>query len=134
MGLFSKSPKPNPKITIEGIEVEFHRDSEWWGFTYRGTEFTAFEPVLMMPSKAELDSILSTVEALMPELRARLKKGLTEWCDSKLDNGETYSIDVKDFVRERTFSISWSDGALWGDIGVDFTIKDNAIIDESWGD
>src|SRR6185295_17299423 len=122
MGLFSKTPKPNPKLTVEGIEIEFHRDHEWWGFTYHGTEFSSFEPVLILPAKAEIDSILRTLESLKPEMRTRLKKGLSEWGESKLDDGETYSVDVKDFARERTFSVSWSDGASWGDMGVDFTI------------
>ncbi|MGV3755074.1 MAG: hypothetical protein ACO1QS_06805 [Verrucomicrobiota bacterium] len=134
MGLFSKTPKPNPKITFEGIEFTFHRDHEWWSFTYRGTDFNSFEPVLILPTKAQLDSILSTLESLMPELRTRLKKGLSEWSDSKLDDGETCSLDVQEFAKDGTFSVSWSDGASWGDMGVEYTIKDHAIIDESWGD
>jgi hypothetical protein len=135
MGLFSKTPKPNPKITVEGIDIEFHRDHEWWEFTYRETEFVSFDPALVLPTRAELDAILATLESLQPEIRTRLKKGLSEWGhNSKLDDGETYSVDVKDFAKERTFSVSWSDGASWGDMGVDFTIRDNAIIDESWGD
>ncbi len=112
----------------------FDRDHEWWQFAYRGTEFLSFEPVLVLPTKAQLDSILSTLESLMPELRNRLKKGLSEWGDAMLDDGETYSVDVKDFANDGTFSVSWSGGASWGDMGVDYTIKDHAIIDESWGD
>ena len=134
MGLFSKSPKLNPKLTVEGIEIEFHRDHEWWGFTYRGTEFCSFESALTLPNKAELDSILDTLESLRPEMRTRLQKGLTEWGDSKLDEGESCSVNVQDFARDKTFTVSWSDGASWGDLGVDFTIKDHAISDESWGD
>ena len=134
MGLFSKTPKPNPKMTFEGIEFTFHRDNEWWEFTYRGTKFSSFEPVLILPTKAQLDSILSTIESLMPELRIRLKKGLSEWSYSKIDEGETYSVDVKAFARDGVFSVSWSDCASWGDMGVQYTIKNNAIIDESWGD
>jgi len=134
MGLFSKTPKPNPKITFEGIEFSFHGDHEWWKFTYRGTEFSSFEPVLILPTKAQLDSILSTLESLMPELRTRLEKGLREWSYSKLDDGETRWVDVKDFAKDGTFSVSWSGGASWGDMGVDFTIKGHEIIDESWGD
>lgn len=134
MGLFSKTPKPDPKITFEGIEFTFHRDHEWWEFTYRGTDFSSFEPVLNLPTKAQFDSILSTLESLMPELKTRLKKGLNEWSDSKIDDGETYSVDVKQFAKDGTFSVSWSGGASWGDMGVEYTINNHAIIDESWGD
>lgn len=135
MGIFSKTPKPNPKIAFEGIEFRFHRDHEWWEFTYRGQEFCSFVSALSMPTKAELDSIVSTVESLMPEMRKRLAKGLAEWGDdSKLDDGETYSISVEGFAADRSFSVSWSGGVSWGDLGVDFTINDHAITDESWGD
>jgi hypothetical protein len=47
---------------------------------------------------------------------------------------ESYSINVQDFATDKTFTVSWSDGASWEDLGVDFTIKDHAITDESWGD
>jgi hypothetical protein len=134
MGLFSKTPKPNPKIVVEGMEIVFHRDHEWWEFVYRGAEFSSFEPALTLPTKAELNHILATLEALKPELRTRVKKGLSEWGDSKMDIPETCSINVQDFATAKTFTVSWSDGASWGDLGVDFTIRDQAIVDESWGD
>jgi hypothetical protein len=77
---------------------------------------------------------LETVESLKPDLRARLQKGLKEWGESKLDEGESYSINVQDFATDRSFTVSWSGGESWGDLGADFTIKDHAIADESWGD
>ena len=134
MGLFSKTAKPNPKIIVGGVEIEFHREHEWWGFTYRGTKFSTFEPSLTLPAMAELDAILVTLESLKPEMRSRLQKELSGWPGVKLDDGESCTVDVEDFVKERTFTVSWSDGASWGDLGVDFTIKDQSIIDESWGD
>jgi|GEM_PF-6311541 hypothetical protein len=135
MGIFSKTPKPNPKINFEGIEFTFHRDHEWWDFTYRGIEFCSFTPTLSLPTKAELDSIVSTVESLRPEMRERIAKRLVEWGDGcKLDDEETCSISLEEFAAERSFTVSWSGGAMWGDLGVDFTIKDQAILDESWGD
>jgi hypothetical protein len=134
MGIFSKTPKPNPKITVEGIEFTFHQEFGGWQFTYRGTEFTTFEPTLTLPGKPKLDSILDTLASLKPEMRTRLQKGLSEWGDSKLDDGESCSVNVQDFATDRSFTVSWSDGASWGDLGVDFTIKDHAIVDESWGD
>ena len=82
-----------------------------------------------------LDSILTTLDALKPEMRTRLQKGLCEWGDeSKLDDGETYSVNVQDFASEKSFTVSWAGGTSWGDLGVDFTIRDHAIVDESWGD
>jgi len=134
MGLFSKTTKPNPKIVIHGIEIEFHPDHEWWGFTYRGTKFSCFQLSLTLPTNVELDAILDTVESLKQEMRSRLKKGLSQWGDSKLDDGESYSVDLHDFATDKTFTVSWSDGASWGDLGVDFTIKDQAIVDETWAD
>jgi len=135
MGIFSKTPKPNPTITVEGIEFTFHPEYGGWQFTYRGTEFTSFEPTLTLPTKPELDSILHTLESLKPDMRTRLQKGLSEWGDClKLDDGESCSVNAQDFAAHKSFTISWSDGASWGDLAVDFTIKDNAIVDESWGD
>lgn len=134
MGLFSKTPKPNPKITVDGVEITFRPDHQWWEFTYRDTEFCSFESALAVPTKAELDVIVETLESLKPEMRSRLKKGLSEWGDAKLDDGESYSVNVQDFAAQRTFIVTWSGGVSWGDLGADFTIKDRAIIDESWGD
>ena len=135
MGIFSKTPKPNPKITVEGVEITFHLEyTGWWAFTYRGAEFTSFESALTLPTKMELDAILETLESLKPEMRTRLQKVLSEWGGSRLDDGESYSIDVQNFASDKTFTVSWSDGASWGDLGVDFTIKNHTITDESWGD
>jgi len=134
MGIFSKTPKSHPKITVEGIEITFHQEYGGWAFTYRGAEFSSFESALILPSKVEVDSILDTVESLKAEMRTRLQKGLSGWGESKVDDGESYSIDVQEFVTDKSFTVSWSDGASWGDLGVDFTIKDHAITDESWGD
>lgn len=134
MGIFSKTPKSNPKITVEEIEITFHQEYGGWAFTYRGAEFLSFESALALPKKVALDSILDTVESLKPEMRKRLEKGLREWGDSKVDDGESYSINVQDFASDKTFTVSWSNGASWGDLGADFTIKDHAITNESWGD
>src|SRR5262245_17275473 len=134
MGLFSKTPKPNPKITVEGIEITFHQEYEGWEFKYKGNGFCSFGSALTLPPRAELDSILDTFESVKLEMRTRLQKGLSEWGDCKLDDGESHLINIQDFAAQKTFTVSWSDGASWGDLGVDFTIRDHAIIDESWGD
>lgn len=134
MGLFSSAPQPNPKLTVDGIELEFHLDQEWWGFTYRGTEFCSFAPALTLPSRPELDALVATLESLRPEMKSRLSKGFGEWEGVKLDDGESCLVHLQDFATDRSVTASWSDGKSWGDLGVDFTIKDNAIIDETWGD
>jgi hypothetical protein len=134
MGLFSKSPKSNPKIIWDEIACEFHRDHDWWEFDYRGANFRSFESTLILPTKAELDAIVSTIATLMPAMQERMKNGLKEWGDAKTDGNEQFSVDVKNFSKEGTFSVSWSGGEVWGDLGVDFTIKNNIIVDESWGD
>ncbi len=135
MGLFSETPKTNPKVIVEGVEIIFQLEHEWWEFTHRGSEFCSFGSALTLPSKAQLDGILNTLESLKPEMRSRLKKGLIEWGDdSKPDDGELYSVNVQDFIVKGTFEVSWSGGKSWGDLGLEFTIKGDAIIDEAWGD
>ena len=126
MGLFSSKPKP--KISVEGIEITFNSKSDIWEFKYRGTEFCDFDSIATLPAKAELDVILETVEALKPEMKSRLKQWVA------VGDGESYFVEVKDFAKEKTFVVTWSEGASWGDMGVDFTIKDSAIIEESCGD
>ena len=136
MGLFSKASKPNPKLIVEGIEIEFHPDYRGWKFVYRETEFSSYELAFSLPSKQELDAILDMLESLKPEMKSRLEKGLSKWSDpaSTLGEGESYLVDVEEFVGKGTFIVSWSGGESWGDLGVDFTISDHAIIDEAWGD
>jgi hypothetical protein len=134
MGLFTRKPKPTPKITIEGIEVSYDTDQNWWEFTYREQEFISFSPQLNMPSLEELNAILSSVATLTPEMLERLEKGWKEWEKVKMDDGESFSINIEDFSREGSFDASWSGGASWGDMGIDFTIKNQKIVDETWGD
>ncbi len=86
-----------------------------------------------MPSKAELDTILADLESLKLEVRSRLQKGVID-SGLKLDDGETFMVDIKDFAADKTFIVTWSDGASWGDMGADFIIKNRQIIDEAWGD
>ncbi len=42
--------------------------------------------------------------------------------------------NLKIIVDGIEFAFHEADGASWGDWGVDFTIQDRAITDESWGD
>src|SRR5713101_549928 len=95
MGLFSKTPKLNAKIVVGGVEIEFHRDHEWWGFIYRGTKFSTFDLSLTLPTKAELDVILDTLESLKSEMKSRLTKGPEGTGGLQLDDGESYMVDAK---------------------------------------
>ncbi len=119
MGLFSKRPKSSPMLKVEGIELVLHRQTghEFWQFTYRGAEFMSYKAQLTLPKWAELDAILDAVKSLKVEMRRRLEK------DLKLDDGESYMVNVQDFAPEKTFVVSWAGGASWGDMGVDFTIR-----------
>jgi hypothetical protein len=134
MGFFSKSPKPNPQITFEGIEFTFHAEDEWWEFVYRGIEFCSFGPSVSLPGKAELDAIVDTVNFLQPEMRKRLSKGVAEWGNGKLDEGETFSVNLENYSSDKSFVVTWAEGASWADMGVDFTIRNKDIVDETWGD
>ena len=128
MGLFSTKPKPKPKITVEGIEISYDSKSDFWEFKYSGTEFCVFESIATLPTKSELDTILEIVEALKPEMKSRLKQWVA------VNDGESYFVEVMDFAKEKTFQVTWHEGTSWGDLGVDFTIKDRAILNESCGD
>ena len=121
-------------ITIEGIEVYYDPDQNWWEFTYREQEFISFSSQLNMPNQDELNTILSSVATLTTEMLERLEKGWKEWEKVKMNDGESSAINIENFSREGSFEVSWSGGASWGDIGIDFTIKNQKIVDESWGD
>jgi hypothetical protein len=136
MGWFSKTPKPNPRIAFDGIEAEFLRGSEHWTFNYRKIDFSSFELSLTLPSKSRLDAMVDSLTSLGPEMKSRLENGLREWGGSvpKVNDGESCMIDISNLSTEGVFTVTWSDGASWGDMAVDFTVKDDAIIDEAWGD
>ncbi len=135
MGLFSKKSKVNPKISTQGIDILFDLDFEIWEFSYRGIDFVSFEKDLALPTIAQLDEIRSTIESLQPEINSRIENGLEEWCEgAKINSGERCLINISDFVSDREFTACYSEGANWGDVGVDLTIIDQEIIDDSWSD
>lgn len=134
MGIFSEHPEADPKIVVEGIEVVFDRGQEAWHFTYRGTAFFHFESTLLFPTRPGLDLILETIESLAPEMRSRIETGVRELTGKELPGAGSYIVDLEGFSKDRIFCVSWSDDSAWGDLGVDFEIKDRVIIDECWGD
>jgi hypothetical protein len=133
MGLFSKTPKLNPKIIVEGIEISFQHEPTSWTFKYREVDFISYDLSLVMPAKSALDTILADLESLKPEIHSRLQKGLDAH-GAKLGEGEEFLVDVQEFAADRTFTVSWFGGESWGDMGADFTIKNREIVDEAWGD
>lgn len=135
MGFFSrKLPLPTPGITVNGLEIQCSQPDGYWSFSYRGTDFHASNRSFVLPSTTDLDSILASIEALMPEMRSRLVKGLEGWGDARLDSGESLSVELSDFATDRSYCVTWSDGEGWGDMAADFTIRDGTIVDEGWGD
>jgi len=128
MGLFSKRSKANPAVEIDGIKIEYDLANEYWQFSHKGADFVAYSATFIIPSEALLSSILAATENLQPEMIQRLSK------EVKADDGETFLINLTDLHAQDSFEVSWSSGKSWGDVGVDFTIRNHAITDESWGD
>ena len=63
------------------------------------------------------------------------KKSLLLEANKKLEKLPLEKLqEVMDFAKEKTFQVTWHEGTSWGDLGVDFTIKDRAILNESCGD
>ena len=133
MGLFSKTSRTKPTIIVGDIPVEYRGDDAW-GFSYRDVEFWAVGETFVMPDKAALDSIIGAIETAMQEMKSRLVKHLEGWCDTQLETGEIYVVGIKDFASEGKFIVTWSGGEFWGDMSIDFTIKDGAILEETASD
>src|SRR5690242_3909188 len=83
---------------------------------------------LSFPRRHRFQSILADTENLQPEMIQRLS------IEVKANDGETFLINLTDLHAPDSFEVSWSSGKSWGDVGVDFTIRNHAITDESWGD
>lgn len=136
MGLFSRSKKNEvtPSITVDGIEVFYDPKQEEWLFFYRDNDFLAYCPKLQMPSRDQLDSILSEIETLKPEMIERLREGWKVWEEVSVNDGETYSINIEQLADEGVFEVWWRGGETWGDMLIAFKIKDGIILEEEWGD
>lgn len=134
MGLFSKKPKAKPTINVDGIAVSLDPKFNMWEFTYSDHKFFTYASDLHMPARDELDGILADIAELKPEMLQRLEKGWSEWDDVKVNDGESYSINLDTFGSERSFGVSWTDGATWGDMEIIFWVRNHQIADESWDD
>ncbi len=134
MGWLSNKTKTKPSIVVEGTVISYCPDAEIWSFEFSGLEFMSAEPRFSLPEKAQLEEIARDFKELQPEMRRRLEKGWEKWGGPKIDTGETCLVNLTDLAGEGIYEICWSGGEKWGDMGIDFSIKEHAIIDESWGD
>jgi hypothetical protein len=128
MGLFSKKSKANPAVEIDGIKIEYDLANEFWQFSHKGQDFVAYSATFVIPSQARLSSILTDIEKLKPEMIQRFSK------EVRANDGEIFLVNLTDLQAQDSFEVSWSGGKSWGDMGVDFTIRNHAITDEAWGD
>lgn len=129
-------PKSSPRrLRFEGLTFSSDPDNVGWRFVFDDTEFVSFDPDLDVPPGADLAEIVTSVRKLIPQMRARIQTELAGYGGGMgFDCGESYTIDVQDFVAERTFIVSWSGGDSWADLGFDFTVKDGEIVAEESGD
>jgi hypothetical protein len=134
MGIFSKKTKPHPAIETQGLRIEYDTRNECWQFSYAGTDFVAYGTAFVAPPQERLLSILADIEKLRPEMLRRLAEGLKDSPEVKTNDGETYLVNLTDLHSQGSFEVSWSGGESWGDMGIDFTISNHEITDESWGD
>ncbi len=133
MGLFSKDKKENPRISFHGVEFTFFEEAAW-RFSFGGVDFWFHGRAFHCPTLGELEQITGTLAALEPEMTGRARKGVEEWGEgATLENIER-SADLSEWPTDGTVWVTWSDGDGWGDMAVDFEVKDGAIISEGWGD
>lgn len=134
MGLFSKKVKANPVVETQGLRIQYDSENEVWQFSYQGTDFVAYGATFVVPTPERLASIQGDIDKLRPEMVRRLAEWWRDSKDVKTNDGESYLVNLTDLQSLGTFEVSWSGGDSWGDVGVDFTINNHAITDESWGD
>jgi len=134
MGLFSKEPKANPAVETEGLRIEYDSANDCWQFSHHGADFIVYGTTVVVPSQERLSSILADIEKLRPEMTRRLVEGWKDSKDVKASDGEICFVNLTDFHSEGNFVVTWSGGQSWGDMGIDFTIANHEITDESWGD
>ncbi len=130
MGLFTKKAKANPVVETQGLRIQYDPTSEIWQFSHNGTDFVGYGTTFVVPSPERLASIQADIDRLRPEMTRRLADSK----NVKSNDGETYLVNLTDLQSSGTFELSWSGGESWGDMGVDFTINNHDITDESWGD
>ena len=134
MGLFSKKPKTLPTIQTQGLRIEYDPDTEVWQFQDSGIDFVLYGQTCFAPSRDQLADIRSDINRLRPEMLQKLGEGWKDWKGVRMNDGETFLVNLTNLQSQGSFDVCWSGGESWGDMGIDFTIKDHEITDESWGD
>lgn len=133
MPFWRKKPIVYPKITVAGIDIYYNAKNPEWSFTYKKIDFISYSAQFVLPSLPELDAILQDVEILNQEMFNRCQTVMKEYGDTS--DGELLSIHLDTFADKQTIEVSWcSMDESWGDMGVDFIIKNGIIEDECWGD
>jgi hypothetical protein len=134
MGLFSRQKKPSPTIEAGGLKVIYDTESEAWEFSFEGVEFVSYGNDFKQPTREQIITILEGLKRLKPEMVRRLEAGWREYGNIPVSDGESFFVNISDLETTGEYEVCWSGGANWGDMGIDFLIKDHAIVDESWGD
>jgi hypothetical protein len=134
MGIFSKKIKAKPVVETQGLRIEYDPEDEIWQFTHNGADFVAYGTAFVVPSLERLSTIQADIDRLRAEMTRRLAEGWKDSKDVKTNDGESYLVNLTDLHSQGSFEVSWSGGESWGDMGIDFTISNHEITDESWGD
>ena len=134
MALFSRKPKVRPIIETQGLRIEFDSENGIWQFSDGGFDFVIYGSTCAVPSPEQLREIQADINRLRPEMTRRLAEGLRDCEGAKMNEGESFLVNLTGFKSEGIFEVCWSGGESWGDMGVDFTIKNHEITDEAWGD
>ncbi len=134
MGLFSKKIKTNPVVETQGLRIKYNTVNEIWQFSHKGVDFVAYGAMFVVPPPERLLSVLEDIDRLRPEMIRRLVEGWKDSKDVRTNDGESYRVNLTDFHSPGSFEVSWSGGASWGDMAIDFTITNHEITEECWGD
>lgn len=134
MSLFSKEPKVQPTIETQGLRIEFDSENGIWQFSDRGFDYVIYGSRCAAPSPEQLSEIHTDINRLRPEMTRRLVEGLRDCQGAKMNDGETFLVNPTDFQSQAAFEVCCSGGESWGDMGIDFTIENHEITDESWAD
>jgi hypothetical protein len=134
MGLFSKRGTAKPTVVTQGLRIEYDRDIDLWRFNDNGVAFVACGSACTVPSLSQIADIRADIAALRPEMLRRLEKSCKEWPGVKTNDGETLLVNITNLQSQSSFDVVWCGGASWGNIAIDFTIKNHEITAESWSD
>ena len=122
-----------PKVRIRDIDLHYRCEDPEWSFEYKDIGFVSYTAQFILPSLEELDRILDDVENLREDMLNRCR---SYWKDHEhASDGELLLIDLEHYSSDSVVRVSWcGNDDSWGDMGVDFVIKNSKVEGESWGD